>query len=196
MYKKILLAIFMVFASCTSTKQNSVSSICEAGYSPVKYQNLIICTSNDYYMMNGIRTPVDLPTAYNIARANDAVLPNKSMVDAIYAQADIRLAPITMPPTAAMTSRNYYVRHNGMIEEQLSGVNTINKLIAGHKKDIVSISENSSRVAIYGWHRSVGNPIQPYSTVHGRNYYDYSHGLRLIKRIAYDLNGNRVSLGE
>ena len=36
------------------------------------------------------------------------------------------------------------------------------------------------RVAIYGWHRSPGDPIQPLSTVHGAQYVDYSHGVRLV----------------
>ncbi|HBQ23346.1 MAG TPA: hypothetical protein DD656_06395 [Alphaproteobacteria bacterium] len=52
---------------------------------------------------------------------------------------------------------------------------------------------NQGRVAIYGWHKSNGNPIQPLSTVHGAAYADYSHGLRLVSRTAY-LNGQPTSL--
>ena len=36
------------------------------------------------------------------------------------------------------------------------------------------------RVAIYGWHWAPGHPIQPLSTVHGAQYVDYSHGVRLV----------------
>ncbi|MGE5254336.1 MAG: hypothetical protein ACM3N7_10260, partial [Planctomycetaceae bacterium] len=36
------------------------------------------------------------------------------------------------------------------------------------------------KIAIYGWHRPSGIPIQPLSTVHGASYADYSHGIRLI----------------
>ncbi|HBZ55180.1 MAG TPA: hypothetical protein DEO88_07230, partial [Syntrophobacteraceae bacterium] len=38
-------------------------------------------------------------------------------------------------------------------------------------------------IAIYGWHRGMGNPIQPLSTAHGVNYADYSHGVRLVSDI-------------
>ena len=54
------------------------------------------------------------------------------------------------------------------------------KLIAGHKKDVVYMHINSSRVAIYGWHRLTGEHIQPYSSVHHDEYYDYNHGVRPV----------------
>ena len=54
------------------------------------------------------------------------------------------------------------------------------KLIACHKKKVVHIDKNSSRVAIYGWHRRSGEPIQPYSTVHHDEDFDYSHVIRPV----------------
>jgi hypothetical protein len=69
-------------------------------------------------------------------------------------------------------------------------------LLAGHKKDLVlanRLSSNRGRVAIYGWHRGNGDPIQPLSTVHGEYYADYSHGIRLVSRTAY-VNGRPVDL--
>ena len=39
---------------------------------------------------------------------------------------------------------------------------------------------NPGKIAIYGWHRLNGAPIQPLSTVHGACYADYSHGIRLV----------------
>jgi UDP-galactopyranose mutase len=38
-------------------------------------------------------------------------------------------------------------------------------------------------VAIYGWHKPDGNPIQPLYTGHVNWYVDYSHGIRLVYRI-------------
>lgn len=55
------------------------------------------------------------------------------------------------------------------------------------------LSRAPGRVAIYGWHRSNGSPIQPLSTVHGEYYADYSHGIRLVARTAY-VNGRAVDL--
>lgn len=56
-------------------------------------------------------------------------------------------------------------------------------LIAGHKKDVVvskRLVQRPDRVAIYGWHRPDGRPIQPLSLVHEASYADYSHGIRWI----------------
>ena len=48
-------------------------------------------------------------------------------------------------------------------------------------------------MAIYGWHRGKGAPIQPLSTVHGAAYADYSHGTRLVSdRVV--LNGKSHSV--
>jgi hypothetical protein len=87
-----------------------------------------------------------------------------------------------------MTSTGYYQRHNSMIDQQsltrgLSG----GTLAAGHKKDVVlsnRLRRNPGHIAIYGWHRAKGDPIQPLSTVHGANYADYSHGIRLVAGVA------------
>jgi hypothetical protein len=37
-------------------------------------------------------------------------------------------------------------------------------------------------VAIYGWHKPDGKPIQPLYTGHVDWYVDYSHGIRLVSR--------------
>ena len=58
------------------------------------------------------------------------------------------------------------------------------ELAAGIKKDVVvsnRLKEKPDRVAIYGWHRPDGKPIQPLSAVHREDYVDYSHGIRLVK---------------
>jgi hypothetical protein len=60
-------------------------------------------------------------------------------------------------------------------------------LIAGIKKDVVQTAKLNSypkhdRVAIYGWHKPDGKPIQPLYTGHVNWYVDYSHGIRLVSR--------------
>lgn len=139
----------------------------------------------DYFKRSdGVRLPVDLPMAWKLADSYGMTLPTAHVVDAIWQQADIKLPPAPLPASPRMTSEAYYERHNEIIEDQLAGRNTQGKLIAGHKKDLVWIERDSPKVAIYGWHYPNGRPIQKYSTVHGRNYADYSHGLRLVKRIS------------
>jgi hypothetical protein len=145
-----------------------------------------------------VRVPVDLYAATAIARAFGMALPTRKIVDSIYAQSALRLQPQTMTPGPRMTSTDYFVTHNQRIEQQRAG-RGLGTLIAGQKKDLVLTNrlfrQPSPRVAIYGWHRAVGKPIQPLSTVHGAAYADYSHGLRLIGGIA-EVNGSQRSIFE
>jgi hypothetical protein len=116
-------------------------------------------------------------------------------VDAIYDQSTCRFSPQPLAPGPQMTSTDYYRTHNAMIDAQSrerkfpSGA-----LVAGHKKDVVltnRLIQNPGRIAIYGWHRAPGMPIQPLSTVHGATYADYSHGIRLVARTALMEGGFR-----
>jgi len=56
--------------------------------------------------------------------------------------------------------------------------------VAGTKKDIVFSNalrkQKSDRIAIYGWHTNVGQPIQELYLGHRDSYVDYSHGVRFI----------------
>jgi hypothetical protein len=121
------------------------------------------------------------------------------MVDAIYLQAGVKLAPQPMPPTARMQSTDYFWTHNKTIDEGRARARaTLGVLTAGQKKDIVltnRLRSKPGRVAIYGWHRQNGRPIQPLSTVHGAEYADYSHGVRLVSSTAF-VNGSPRNLGD
>ena len=71
-----------------------------------------------------------------------------------------------------------------MIEKQRAG-KQLGAIVAGVKKDVVitnRLGEKPNRVAIYGWHKLDGQPIQPLTIVHVNWYVDYSHGIRLLKR--------------
>jgi len=135
-----------------------------------------------------LRIPMNLHTALAITGRFGLVLPTKKMVDAIYLQSRYHLVPQPLPAGPQMTSTAYYQAHNRIIEMQADslGVN-LGDLVAGDKKDVVITNLLSTRVgkiAIYGWHRGPGHPIQPLSTVHGANYADYSHGIRLVSGMA------------
>jgi hypothetical protein len=131
-----------------------------------------------------LRVPMALPTAVEIANSFGFVLPTRRMVDAIFEQSAFQLAPEPMPAGPMMRSTAYYWRHNQKINRQAAtrGVR-LGALVSGHKKDVVlsdRLNRCGKKVAIYGWHRHCGDPIQPLSTVHGAEYADYSHGVRLI----------------
>jgi hypothetical protein len=134
-----------------------------------------------------LRIPMNLHTARAVAERFNFVLPTKKIVDAIYSESAHRLTPQPLPPGPEMTSTRYYQTHNELIDEQTEerGIRE-GGLIAGHKKDVVLtnlLAKRPTQIAIYGWHRGVGAPIQPLSTVHGAGYADYSHGIRLVSHM-------------
>lgn len=161
---------------------------------------ITFCAMPDYLAVGSdrdfVRVPMGLPAAMQIAERFDMLLPTRRMVDQIYRAADLRVAPMPMTPGPQMSSTDYLVRHNRTVEGQVRGASAAGRLTSGHKKDLVltnRLSSNRGRVAIYGWHRTNGQAIQPLSTVHGATYADYSHGVRLISQTAY-LNGKPVRL--
>lgn len=162
---------------------------------------ITLCVMPDYLALGSdtdfVRVPLGLPAASLIAERFDMVLPTTRMVDAIHAQAGVRLRPSPMTPGAQMASTDYFLRHNATLEGQRrSAGGALGMLLSGHKKDLVlsnRLERNPGRVAIYGWHQANGQPIQPLSTVHGASYADYSHGIRLVSRTAF-INGQAVDL--
>jgi len=152
-----------------------------------------VCVSPDYLAVGSDRdfflVPVALGTALDVARRFGSVLPTRKLVDAIYAQAAVRLRPQPLAPGKEMRSTAYYWRHNELVRRQRrEGGARLGALTAGDKKDLVlsrRLAERPGRVAIYGWHRREGDPIQPLSTAHDLGYADYSHGVRLVSAIAY-----------
>ncbi len=126
--------------------------------------------------------PLTYYSATIVADHFGCVLPTARMVDAIYEQSAHHLTPAPLPAGPLMRSNLYLEKHQQRIDEQRFGL-PLGELISGHKKDLVlsnRLRQFPDRVAIYGWHRAPGDPIQPLSTVHGARYVDYSHGVRLV----------------
>ena len=179
----------------------SLQPVSFAGIVGGRQTQITLCVTPDYLAIGSnadhVRVPLGLPAALRVADGFDMMLPTTRMVDAIYAQADLRVSPAPMPPTSAMSSTDYFLRHDSTVDAQFARAGARDGLlVAGHKKDVVianRLSNAPGRVAIYGWHRANGNPIQPLSTVHGEYYADYSHGIRLVARTAY-VDGRAVDL--
>jgi len=131
--------------------------------------------------------PMSPIIATKIADSIGCTLPTRKMVNDIYAQAALKLAPLTIPPSGTMTTVQAFDQHNTMVRNQRNPYLTtypLGTLVGGDKKDVVIsnlIYSTANRVVIYGWHTSVGNPIQPLSNVHADTYMDYSHGMRFIQ---------------
>ena len=165
--------------------------------------HVTVCVTPDYLAFGSdadfVRAPMGLPTAAQIADRFGFMLPTTRIVDAVYAQAGLQLAPQPMQAGPQMSSTRYFGQHNATVRDQgrASGLRA-GELVAGQKKDLVLSNRLRSapgRVAIYGWHQAIGHPIQPLSTVHGAQYADYSHGVRLVSQTAF-VNGRPVALSE
>jgi len=131
-----------------------------------------------------LRIPMNLYTAVAVASRMGFILPTRKIVNAIYEQSAFHFSPEPMAAGPEMRSTDYYRTHNRKIEEQSRTLGvTPGALVSGHTKDVVMtnlLAGNPGKIAIYGWHRLNGAPIQPLSTVHGACYADYSHGIRLV----------------
>jgi hypothetical protein len=117
------------------------------------------------------------------------------MVDAIDAQAEMRLAP--HPLVREREAVATFFEHPMIIAAQHSG-RPLGRLITGIKKDIVlspRIFERPQRLAIYGWRQLDGTPIQPLTIVHWDRYVDYSHGARLVRN-RIEVDGKEMNVDE
>jgi hypothetical protein len=144
---------------------------------------LAVGSNEDYFLV-----PITPYTAQKIADRAGAVLPTPSMVDSIYRSAEVRLEPSPIPPSPAMTTVPVFLAHNIAVGAQRAALIPqfpLGALTAGDKKDIVvcaGLATHPGRVAIYGWHKPDGVPIQPLYLGHFAYWADYSHGVRVVAR--------------
>ena len=145
--------------------------------------------------------PMTPGTAQLIADATGTLLPTRKMVDAIYASAGSPMPPRWIPggPVADARDRKDFEEHKRLLDEQRRRLRVdLRELIAGDKKDMILAQElltKPGRVALYGWHRKVHDPVQPLATIHSSTYVDYSHGARLIAQTVL-VDGELRSLHE
>lgn len=164
-----------------------------------KRRKVLVWVTGDYLAIgsdrDNVRVPMTPGTAQRLADRFKALLPTPNIVDAVYRSAAVKLAPRPMPFRGkSMVATPAYQRHDFAIDQQRGSHRTV--LTAGHKKDIVlslRLARRPYQVAIYGWHRPNGRPIQPISLVHHEHYVDYSHGVRLVSERAY-IDGRPISL--
>ena len=66
--------------------------------------------------------PLTLPAASDLCRATGCWLPTAKIVDALYAQASLKLEPRPIPPSAEMMSNAYFLDHQNRVQAQLDSV--------------------------------------------------------------------------
>ncbi len=160
---------------------------------------LAVGHDSDYVFM-----PMTPLLAQKIADGTNCILPTATMVDQIYAAANVKLRPQPIPPDADMDKVPRFIQHNDSVKTlrvPLLSEFPLGSLVGGTKKDVVIDIKVRSRlkaavpkpVVIYGWHQINGVPIQPTYNGHGETYADYSHGIRLVQRTG-KINGADISL--
>jgi hypothetical protein len=155
---------------------------------------LAIGSDEDYFL-----TPISPNTAQRLADMLGCSLPTPKMVDAIYSAAEVKLPPAPIPPTPAMTTVPVFSNHNAIVRTgraALLQAHPPGALVAGDKKDVVlsaRLSNSPGKVAIYGWHRTNGEPVQPLYLGHTATWVDYSHGIRLVQQKMF-VNGSATAV--
>lgn len=136
---------------------------------------------------NFCRVPMGSITAQTVADSFGACLTTRKLVDHIYQNADIKLAPVTYPPVGNNNELvSKFIEHQQAIEAGFAVAGGINgQLVGSTKKDVVISNlivdpTRPDHVVIYGWHQLNGQPIQPLTNIHYDIYVDYSHGIRFI----------------
>lgn len=169
---------------------------------------LVVNVASDYLAVgetpaDAMRMPLTPLTAQKVADALGMLLPTPKMVKTIHEQAAHRLSTGGLVPNK-YANLAQYAAQNARIFDELAGRTG---LTSGHKKDVVLGNQaKPNKVLIYGWMKPVvpagvdAAPmmtapwrIQSYSSVHGTDYVDYSHGIRLISPNA-TLDGEPVDL--
>ncbi len=153
----------------------------------------------DYVLM-----PMTPLLAQRLANMLKCTLPTAKMVDQIYIAAALKLPPQPIPPDANMVTVPRFYQHNDSVSalrKPLLQSFPLGTLVGGTKKDVVIDKKVYSwikgsvprPVVIYGWHQLNGVPIQSTYNGHEETYADYSHGIRLVQRMA-KINGADISL--
>jgi hypothetical protein len=155
----------------------------EAGDTTGKIYRVTLRVAPDYLSVGSdadyVRIPLTPYTAQLIADVSGCVLPTRKMVDEIHHAAKVKLSP--QPITKDREDLATFLLHHDLIHKGLPKERM--PFASGIKKDVVisrKLAERLDRAAIYGWHQSNGEPIQPLTIVHVARYVDYSHGIRLV----------------
>ncbi|HMP29945.1 MAG TPA: hypothetical protein PKD85_10105 [Saprospiraceae bacterium] len=168
-----------------------------------KTYKVVIYVSVDYLSFGSDKDfcllPMTPTTAERMGKIVDCSLPTRKMVDIIWKAAPIKLKPMPIPPSEAMTSIPIMHEHHRMVQSQKDSLgykNGSKHIIAGHKKDVVrSNRQLKNKVHIYGWHELEGQPIQSLYSGHTDQWVDYSHGIRLVYNTVR-VNGKKMQIDE
>jgi hypothetical protein len=181
---------------CSVNVTNISDGVTNVGTFFVAPDYLAIGSDTNYFL-----APISPDTAQRIADKLGCILPTPKMVDAIYATAQVKLAPSPISPSAAMTTVPVFLEHNQTIWAQrmaFTNLYPLGTLVAGHKKDVVisrRLAVATNNIAIYGWQQTNGVPIQPLFVGHAWWWVDYSQCIRLVSNTML-VNGKEKTVAD
>jgi len=168
---------------CPVTIANSAGAITNVATILVAPDYLAVGSDADYFL-----TPLSPIAAQKLADQLRCALPTPKIVSEIWRAAALKLAPAPITPSADMITVRRFAEHNSIVHTQRQArlaEHPLGRLVAGHKKDVVvasRLAQTTNRVAIFGWHKLDGTPIQPLYLGHTAAWVDYSHGIRLVRQ--------------
>jgi hypothetical protein len=160
------------------------SATCHAAGEPdaiwVLCDYLSIGADDDFFLI-----PMLPSTAQTIADRFDCLLPTSRIVDLVYEAAPIKLPAISLEAGPLMIrTEGYRIHHQRVQSARQKAAGSLGALTAGHKKDIVITPRLSpGRLAIYGFYKPDGEPVQQLNLSHSTKYVDYAHGVRLVRGV-------------
>ncbi|MES2277410.1 MAG: hypothetical protein V4592_15405 [Bacteroidota bacterium] len=158
---------------------------------------IAIGTDSNYFYC-----PMTPGLAQRVANKLKCSLPTRQMADQIYRRAAIKVSPLPIPPTPAMSTVPVFIEHNQMLKQQRDSLGNKfvpGSLMGGDKKDVIISNRiyndtSNYHVVIYGWHKILsGKAIQPLYARHLSTWADYSHGIRLIQNKVW-VNGKETTV--
>ena len=173
--------------------QRNLVAVVDSAFIGGSYKYITYYVLPDYLALgsdtNYFLCPMTPILAQQLADSLDCILPTRKMVNSIWFNADVQMAPQSIPPSPQMTTVPVFDNHNDMVWTQRSSflpADYLGLLVAGDKKDVIIsnliyTSPPPARVVIYGWHYQNGTNIQPMYAGHIDTYADYSHGIRFIQ---------------
>lgn len=144
------------------------------------------CKGERWLVAPSYIAPVGIGEAESIAKQRGCQLPSRELVDAIWKAADLKVDGATLVRKDFLTWSQAEMDAASVHEDQAKRVleaiaDRPYRLVAGTYKDVIRTTYG--KLALYGWHRTDGTPVQPVFTGHAPTWRDYSQGLRLVRKI-------------
>lgn len=144
-----------------------------------------------------LRVPLTPGPAQKILDKMGAFFPTRKLARDIHTASTARIEPVPQWPNKGANLAQY-ADYNVKVQLRLaSAAAKFGQLVSGQGKDIVlSKARKPGRLAIYGWYKLDGSPIQGLNpNDHDDKYVDYSHGTRFVApEMIFD--GSKVRLAD